>query len=31
MDDYLPKPVRREALQEVLSRWAPARKAEPAA
>ena len=31
MDDYLAKPVRREALQEVLSRWASARKAEPAA
>ncbi len=31
MDDYLAKPVRREALQDVLSRWAPARKAESAA
>jgi CheY-like chemotaxis protein len=23
MDDYLPKPVRRDALREVLERWAP--------
>jgi two-component system sensor histidine kinase/response regulator len=31
MDDYLAKPVRREALDEVLSRWARARGSQPAA
>jgi hypothetical protein len=31
MDDYMPKPVRRDVLQTVLERWLPAEPTEPSA
>jgi len=26
MDDYIPKPIRREAIQEMLRKWIPANR-----